>query len=87
MQIVQANTSCFDRYFFGILVAVELFMSFTSLGYIHIPPISITTAYIPIVIAGCLLGPAQAFIMGGIFGIARRQLPMSCPVMRCFPPF
>ncbi len=70
MQIVQANTSCFDRYFFGILVAVELFMSFTSLGYIHIPPISITTAYIPIVIAGCLLGPAQAFIMGGIFGIA-----------------
>ncbi len=28
--------SCFDRYFFGILVAIELLMSFTFLGYIHI---------------------------------------------------
>lgn len=72
MQATQAHRkkSCFDRYFFGILVAVEIFMSFTSLGYIHIPPISITTAYIPILMAGCLLGPVQALIMGGVFGIA-----------------
>ena len=29
-------------------------MSFTFLGFIHIDPISLTTAYIPIVVAGCL---------------------------------
>ena len=45
-------TSCFDHYFLGFLVAIELLMSFTFLGYIHIPPISVTTAYIPILIAG-----------------------------------
>ena len=51
--------SCFDRFFLGILIGIELLMSFTSLGYIHIPPISITIAYIPILAAGCLYGPAQ----------------------------
>lgn len=35
-------------------------MSFTFLGYIHIEPISITFAYIPVILAGCFLGTAQA---------------------------
>ena len=42
------NYSCFDCYAFGILIAVELLMSFTFLGYLHIPPISVTIAYLPI---------------------------------------
>ncbi|MCI9676385.1 MAG: diguanylate cyclase [Lachnospiraceae bacterium] len=62
--------SCFDRFFLGILIGIELLMSFTSLGYIHIPPISITIAYIPILAAGCLYGPAQSVIVGFVFGIA-----------------
>lgn len=64
------GASCFDRYFFWFLIAVELLMSFTFLGYIHIPPISVTTAYIPILAAGCLFGPVQSVLMGLIFGIA-----------------
>ncbi len=31
----------FEHYILGILLAVEWIMSFTFLGYIHIPPISI----------------------------------------------
>lgn len=62
--------SCFDHYFFWILVALELLMSFTFLGYLHIPPISITIAYLPILVAGCLYGPAQSVIIGLIFGAA-----------------
>ena len=62
--------SCFDRYFLGILIAIELLMSFTFLGYIHIPPISVTIAYLPILVAGCLFGPVHAIIVGIIFGIA-----------------
>ena len=47
-----------------ILVSVEFMMSFTFLGYVHIEPISITFAYLPILFAawgkrflwGCALG-------------------------------
>ena len=59
----------FERYLFGALIALELLMSFTFLGYIHIPPISITIAYIPVMIAACLLGPGRAVIIGVLFGL------------------
>lgn len=61
---------CFERYAFCILIAIELLMSFTYLGYIHIPPISVTIAYLPILVAGCLFGPIQSSIIGCIFGMA-----------------
>lgn len=59
----------FKQYVFGLVFALELIMSFTFLGYIHIPPISITTAYIPIVIAACLLGPLESTLIGLTFGL------------------
>ncbi|MEY8319914.1 ECF transporter S component [Lachnospiraceae bacterium 46-61] len=64
------NHYYFEQYCFGILIAIELLMSFTSLGYIHIPPISITIAYLPILVAGCLFGPIQSLIIACIFGMA-----------------
>ena len=59
----------FDRYIFGILLAMEVIMSFTFLGYIHIPPISITTAYIPIVVSASLFGPVESTVTGLLFGL------------------
>lgn len=53
-----------------ILIFCELFMSFSFLGYIHIEPISITFVYIPVMLAGCLLGPKEAMILGAVFGLA-----------------
>ena len=50
------DISYFDRYFFAILITIELFNVIYFLGYIHISPISITIAYLPILVAGCLLG-------------------------------
>lgn len=72
MKIIEKlwGSSCFDRYFLGVLIAIELLMSFTSLGYIHIPPISVTIAYLPILVAGCLLGTVQSVTVGVVFGIA-----------------
>lgn len=64
------NISCFDRYFFGVLIAMELLMSFTFLGYIHIAPISITIAYLPILITACLFSPVQSIIVAFIFGLS-----------------
>lgn len=82
--------SSFDRYLFWILIAIELLMSFTFLGYIHIPPISITIAYLPVIIAGCLWGPAQSVIIALVFGIASMYKASASYVMPAdavFSPF
>lgn len=60
----------FERYVFGLLLAIELIMAFTFLGFLHIDPISITTAYIPIVVTACVLGPVESTLIGLAFGLA-----------------
>lgn len=60
----------FQDYIFMALAALELLMSFTFLGYLHIAPISITFAFIPVVIAARFLGTWQAVFIGAIFGIS-----------------
>lgn len=57
-------------YLLIILVALELLMSFSFLGYVHIEPISITTAYIPVLLAGVLAGLPEAVILGAVFGLS-----------------
>ncbi len=57
-------------YLMGILIALELLMSFSFLGYLHVEPISITTAYIPVLLAGALIGLPEAVILGAVFGLA-----------------
>ena len=59
-----------NKYVLWALIALELFMSFSFLGYIHIDPISITFVYIPVLAAGCLMGPKEATLVGTIFGLA-----------------
>ncbi len=69
MKLAVWRNAKFERYIFVILLCIELIMSFTFLGYIHIPPISVTTAYIPIVAAACLFGPWEAAVAGLLFGL------------------
>lgn len=52
------------------MIAVEFFMSFSFMGYVHIAPISLTFVYIPVMVAGCILGPKNSTIVGAVFGIA-----------------
>ena len=59
-----------NGYVLCMLIFCELFMSFSFLGYIHIEPISITFTYIPVMMAGCLLGPKEAALVGAVFGLA-----------------
>ena len=59
-----------NKYLFWSLVAIELFMSFSFLGYIHIEPISLTFVYIPVLAAGCVLGAKEAAAVGAVFGLA-----------------
>lgn len=54
----------------GGLIALELLMSFSFLGYFHVEPISVTTAYLPVLLAGALIGPWEAAAVGTAFGLA-----------------
>ncbi len=84
------ENSYFDRYLFGILIAIELLMSFTFLGYIHIPPISVTVAYLPVLAAGCIWGPGQAVMIAFVFGAASMYKASASYVMPAdavFSPF
>ena len=84
------ETHKFEHYIFSLLLAVEVIMSFTFLGYVHIPPISITTAYIPIVIIACLFGPAESSLAGLLFGLGslyKASATYVMPADAVFSPF
>ena len=55
MNRVLAQRSVIDRYVFAVLITLELLMSFSFLGYFHVEPISVTTAYLPVLLYGELL--------------------------------
>lgn len=79
-----------NRYLFMALIALEFLMSFTFLGYIHIEPISITIAYIPILIAGCFLSPGQTMAVGVFFGLSslyKASAHYVMPTDKIFSPF
>ena len=52
------------------LISIELLMSFSFLGYIHVEPLSVTIVYIPVLLAGCLIGPWESALVGLVFGLA-----------------
>lgn len=84
------GTSSFDRYCFGVLLAIEVLMSFTFLGYIHFPPISITIAYLPIIVAACLFGPVQSTLTAIVFGLGsmyKASATYVMPMDMVFSPF
>lgn len=53
----------------ALLVSLELVLGFTPLGFVAIPPVSITTMHIPVIICSIILGPSAGAILGLTFGI------------------
>ncbi len=53
----------------GLLTAIVMVFSFTTIGSIPIGPLVITLNVIPIAIAAVALGPIGGLIMGSVFGI------------------
>ena len=77
-------------YYLAALTAVELLMSFSFLGYVHVEPISVTIAYIPVLLAGALLGPLESAFVGAVFGVASMWKASASYVMafdQLFSPF
>ena len=72
------------------LIAAELLMSFSFFGYFHVEPISVTTAYLPVLLAGALTGPPEAAAVGAVFGLASMWKASASYVMaadQLFSPF
>lgn len=53
----------------AVLIALELLMAFTPLGYLKIGALSISFLCIPIAIGAIVLGPVAGLTLGTIFGI------------------
>lgn len=90
MLLNKRRNSAFDIYVFIILIALELLMSFTFLGYIHMPPISVSLAFIPVIVSACLLGTAESTAIGFVCGLASMYKSTASYVMPAdmvFSPF
>lgn len=64
----------------SLLLALEIIMAFTPLGFVMIPPISITLMHIPVIIGGILLGKTSGAMLGGAFGVLSIIRSISSPV-------
>lgn len=54
----------------GLMLAITIILTFTPLGFIQVPPISITIMHIPSIIAGIVAGPIAGAIVGLGMGLA-----------------
>lgn len=74
----------------ALLVALELVVGLTPLGFILIPPVSITLLHIPVIIGAILLGPVDGAVLGLIMGatsIFKATTAATSPIDIAFSPF
>ena len=68
----------------GVLSAISMILALTpSLGFIPIPPVTITTMHIPVIIAAILEGPLIGAFVGLVFGLS--SMYMAATVFAGYP--
>lgn len=88
--MAQANPKTVRMVQLSLLIALLAVLTFTPLGYLVIPPVSITFLHIPVIIGAILLGPKDGAILGLAFGITamvRATFAGVTPVDMMFSPF
>lgn len=53
----------------GLLTAIMFIMAFTPIGYLNVPPLSITFMTVPVIVSAAILRPRDSAIIGGVFGL------------------
>lgn len=53
----------------SMLVGLQAVLTFTPLGFLQIPPISITLMHVPVIVGAVILGVKAGAVLGGCFGI------------------
>lgn len=74
----------------AILIALEAVLTFTPLGFLMIPPISITLLHIPVIVGAILMGPSAGGILGlafGLFSMIKASTAAASPADMAFSPF
>lgn len=69
MSKVRVDTKTKKLIIYAMIIAIELLLYLTRLGYIQIGIVEITILPLPVAIAGALLGWKGGTIAGGIFGL------------------
>ncbi len=52
-----------------LIIAIEIVLSVANIGFITVPPVSITLLHIPVIIGSILMGPLYGGFFGLTFGI------------------
>lgn len=53
----------------ALLVAIQILLAATPLGYLPLGPVDITIMHIPALVGAVVLGPAAGAALGGVFGL------------------
>jgi len=70
--------------FLGLLIAIEVILVFTPLGYIPIGPLRATTLHIPVIFAGIAFGVKEGALLGFIFGLSSLIINTISPTITSF---
>lgn len=87
MSLVQNKTRNLTR--MALIIAIEVILAFTNLGFIMVPPVSITIMHIPVIVGSILMGPVYGGVFGACFGIIsliKASMAGASPVDMLFSP-
>lgn len=74
----------------AMLIAIMLVLYFSGLSFILIPPVSITTLVIPVIVGAIIIGSSAGALLGGVFGLLSMWMATtaaSSPADIAFSPF
>lgn len=68
----------------GVLLAIEIVLAFTPLGFLPLGVIKATTIHIPVIIGAIFLGPVAGAILGFAFGVMSVIINTISPALTSF---
>ena len=68
----------------GVLLAIEIILAATPIGFIPLGFTKATTVHIPVIIGAIFLGPVGGFILGSTFGIMSIIMNTVSPALTSF---
>lgn len=74
----------------AMLIAIMLVLYFSGLSFIMVPPVSITTLVIPVIVGAIIIGPSAGAVLGGVFGLLSMWMATTAaasPADIAFSPF
>lgn len=74
---------------YALLMALLAVLGFTPLGFIMVPPVSITILHIPVILGAVLFGPGCGALLGfefGLISMVRAIMAPTPPIDMLFSP-